>query len=171
MSVERQAPISGDSLYTPEQRQRRDETVWTLVQGILAPLQFLAFAISLVFVVNFLINGSGFYAATVSVLIKTGFLYAIMITGAIWEKIVFGRYLFAKAFFWEDVVSMVVIALHTLYVVMWLGSFGSQGAQMWLALAAYAAYLINALQFLMKFQLAKRQPDFPVGLPVAEGAH
>ncbi len=173
MSVERQAIGSGDTLYTPEQRQRRDETGWTLVQGILAPLQFLAFAISLVFVVNFLINGSGFFAATVSVLVKTGFLYAIMITGAIWEKIVFGRYLFARAFFWEDVVSMGVIALHTLYVAMWIGSWGSQATQMWLALAAYGAYLINALQFLMKFQLAKRQPDYSgaVAVAVAEGAH
>ena len=28
-------------LYTPEQKLRRDATVWTLVQGLLAPLQWL----------------------------------------------------------------------------------------------------------------------------------
>lgn len=44
---------TGFGLYTAEQRQRRDDTVWTLVQGILAPLQFLVFAISTAFVVNF----------------------------------------------------------------------------------------------------------------------
>ena len=89
-----------------EQRRRRDETPWTVVQGILAPLQFLIFLISVVLVINYLNNGSGFGAATASVIAKTLVLYAIMVTGAIWEKVVFGRYLFAGPFFWEDVVSM-----------------------------------------------------------------
>ena len=35
-----------------------------------------------------------------------------MITGAVWEKVVFGQYLFAPAFLWEDVFSFAVIALH-----------------------------------------------------------
>ena len=56
-------------------------------------------------------------AATVSVVVKTLLLYTIMITGSIWEKEVFGRYLFAPAFFWEDVFSMLVLALHTAYLV------------------------------------------------------
>ena len=144
------------TLYTPAERARRDATVWTLVQGILAPLQFLAFAISLCLVINFLMNGVGFTAATVSVVIKTSLLYAIMVTGAIWEKVVFGRYLFAPAFFWEDVVSMLVIALHTAYLGAWLFGFGTPVEQMWIALAAYAAYVINAAQFLLKFQQAKK---------------
>ena len=144
------------TLYTPAERARRDATVWTLVQGILAPLQFLAFAISLCLVINFLLNGVGFVAATISVVIKTSLLYAIMVTGAIWEKVVFGRYLFAPAFFWEDVVSMLVMALHTLYILMWLAGWGTPTEQMWVALAAYASYVVNALQFLLKFQAAKQ---------------
>jgi 3-vinyl bacteriochlorophyllide hydratase len=147
--------ITGAGLYTPEQKLRRDQTVWTLVQGVLAPLQFLVFAVSAVFVVNFLLNGTGLFAATVSVVMKTGILYTIMVTGAIWEKVVFGRYLFAPAFFWEDVVSMGVIALHTLYLVMLLAGWGTPQDQMWVALAAYAAYVVNAVQFLKKFQLAR----------------
>ena len=142
-------------LYTPAERARRDATKWTLVQGLLAPIQFLAFAISLCLVVNYLLNGVGLAAATLSVVIKTSLLYAIMITGAIWEKVVFGRYLFAPAFFWEDVVSMLVMALHTAYVVMWLAGWGTPTEQMWVALAAYATYVVNALQFLLKFQAAK----------------
>jgi 3-vinyl bacteriochlorophyllide hydratase len=126
------------------------------VQGILAPIQFLAFAISLCLVVNYLLNGAGLAAATLSVVVKTFLLYAIMITGAIWEKVVFGRYLFAPAFFWEDVVSMVVMFLHTAYVVMWLAGWGTPVEQMWMALAAYASYAVNALQFLLKFQAAKK---------------
>lgn len=111
---------TGQPLYTPEQRKRRDESRWTIVQGILAPLQFLVFLVSLVLVVNFLANGSGYGAATASIVAKTLLLYAIMITGAIWEKDVFGRYLFAPAFYWEDMVSMLVIALHTTYLVGWM---------------------------------------------------
>jgi 3-vinyl bacteriochlorophyllide hydratase len=80
-----------------------------------------------------------------------------MVTGAIWEKVVFGRYLFASAFFWEDVVSMGVIALHTLYLVAWLqgDAWLSVEAQMWIALAAYAIYVINAAQFLLKLRQAR----------------
>jgi 3-vinyl bacteriochlorophyllide hydratase len=151
------------TLYTPAERARRDATVWTLVQGILAPLQFLAFAVSLCLVINFLLNGIGFTAATISVVIKTCLLYAIMVTGAIWEKVVFGRYLFAPAFFWEDVVSMLVMALHTGYVIMWLAGWGSPLEQMWLALAAYASYVVNALQFLLKFQAAKQMSGAELG--------
>jgi len=147
---------TGFGLYTAEQRKRRDDTVWTLVQGILAPLQFLVFAISTAFVVNFLANGTGLWIATVSVIAKTMILYTIMVTGAIWEKVVFDRYLFAPAFFWEDVVSMLVIALHTAYLAAWLFGFGTPVEQMWIALAAYTAYVVNAAQFLLKFQQAKR---------------
>jgi len=114
-------------------------------------------------VVNFLVNGSGLLAATLSVMIKTVILYAIMVTGAIWEKVVFGRYLFAPSFFWEDVVSMLVMALHTAYVVMWLAGWGTPTEQMWVALAAYASYVVNALQFLLKFQAAKQTSTANLG--------
>lgn len=142
-------------LYTPEQRRRRDETPWTLVQGILAPLQFLVFAISLFLVVRYLATGEGYVLATVSVIIKTLVLYLIMVTGAVWEKVVFGRYLFAPAFFWEDVFSMVVLALHTAYIGAVLFNLGTPDQQMMIALAAYFTYLINAGQFLWKLRAAR----------------
>ncbi|NDF58665.1 MAG: 2-vinyl bacteriochlorophyllide hydratase [Burkholderiaceae bacterium] len=103
-------------LYTPEERIRRDRSKWTLVQGILAPVQFVIFLVSLYFVIRFLITGQGEFAANVSIVIKTLILYTIMITGSIWEKEVFGKYLFAPAFYWEDVFSMLVLALHTAYL-------------------------------------------------------
>ena len=145
------------ALYTPEQRQRRDATVWTLVQGVLAPVQFLVFPISLALVLRFLLTGSSYEAATLSILIKTGCLYLIMVTGAIWEKIVFGQYLFAPAFFWEDVFSFGVIALHTAYLWALFSSALSPAGLMVLALAAYAAYVINAGQFLYKLRQARLQ--------------
>ncbi|MEM1415540.1 MAG: 2-vinyl bacteriochlorophyllide hydratase [Myxococcota bacterium] len=142
-------------LYTPEQRARRDATPWTLVQGILAPLQFLAFAVSLVLVVRALMTGLGAEAAAISVVIKTALLYTIMVTGMIWEKRVFDAWLFAKPFFWEDVFSMLVLALHTAYLwALFTGALGVRG-QLLLALAAYAAYVVNAAQFLLKLRAAR----------------
>ncbi len=144
-------------LYTAEQRQRRDASPWTLVQGVLAPLQFLVFLVSLMLVLRYLATGAGHEAATLSVVAKTLALYAIMVTGCIWEKVVFGRYLFAPAFFWEDVFSMAVLALHTAYLAaLYTGALGARG-QMLLALAAYATYLINAAQFVLKLRAARLQ--------------
>lgn len=144
-------------LYTAEQRCRRDSSVWTLIQGILAPAQFLVFVVSLVLVLRFLATGAGYEIATWSIVVKTGFLYLIMITGAIWEKVVFGQYLFADAFFWEDVFSFAVIALHTAYLWALFAGALAPDALMWLALAAYAAYVINAGQFILKLRAARLQ--------------
>ena len=143
-------------LYTPEQRLRRDATRWTLVQGILAPIQFAVFLVSAILVLRYLATGHGFALATASIVAKTMLLYAIMITGAIWEREVFGVYLFAPAFFWEDVFSFLVLALHTAYLVALLGGFGDPRQQMLLALAAYATYVVNATQFILKLRAARR---------------
>ncbi|MGY0195782.1 2-vinyl bacteriochlorophyllide hydratase [Leptothrix sp. BB-4] len=142
-------------LYTPEQRVRRDRTRWTWVQGVLAPVQFLAFAVSTLLVLRFLATGEGETAAVVSVLIKTALLYTIMLTGCLWEKAVFGRYLFAPAFYWEDMVSMAVLALHTAYLAAWWNGWLDVRQQMLLALAAYLTYAVNAAQFLLKLRAAR----------------
>ena len=144
-------------LYTPEQRRRRDESPWTMVQAILAPVQFLIFLVSLALVLRYLATGDGAAAATASIVVKTLALYTIMITGSIWEKVVFGKWLFVPAFFWEDVFSMLVLALHTAYLVMLIGGMGTERGRMLLALAAYATYAINATQFLLKLRAARLQ--------------
>ena len=143
------------ALYTAQERERRDGSVWTIVQGVLAPVQFLVFLVSLGLVIRTLTTGEGAFAADVSIVIKTLVLYTIMITGSIWEKVVFGKWLFAPAFFWEDVFSMLVLALHTLYLVMLLGEIGTLEQRMLVALAGYAAYVINAGQFLWKLRMAR----------------
>ncbi|MCJ2046919.1 2-vinyl bacteriochlorophyllide hydratase [Methylobacterium sp. J-078] len=155
-------------LYDADQRARRDATRWTLVQGILAPLQFLVFAVSLGLVLRTLSTGEGAFAANLSVVVKTLVLYAIMVTGSIWEKAVFGRYLFAPAFYWEDMVSMLVLALHTAYLAaLATGALDTAGLMV-LALAAYAAYAVNAAQFVLKLRAARLEA-MPARL-VAEAA-
>ena len=151
--------IPAKRLYTPEERIRRDQTRWTLVQGVLAPVQFLVFLVSLALVLRYLLTGGGYELATVSIVIKTGFLYLIMITGSIWEKVVFDKWLFAPSFFWEDVFSFVVIALHSLYLYgLFVGMFPPD-TLIFIALAAYAAYVVNAGQFLWKLRVARLQSD------------
>lgn len=142
-------------LYSDAERARRDSTKWTLVQGILAPLQFLVFLISLALVIRYLITGAGYDVATLSIVIKTAVLLLIMVTGAIWEKVVFGQYLFAPAFFWEDVFSFAVIALHLLYIFALFTNALTATGLMYLALAAYAAYVVNAAQFVWKLRMAR----------------
>lgn len=161
------------ALYTAEQRRRRNESPWTVVQGVLAVTQFVAFLISLAIVTNFLITGTGYALATASIVVKTCILFIIMITGSIWEKVVFDQYLFAPAFFWEDVVSMAVIALHAAYVICLLLQNLSQQNLIYLALTAYAIYVVNALQFLLKLRQARLQPVTnvtPHNFAASEGA-
>ena len=164
----RHRPIT--PLYTADERRRRDASPWTLVQGVLAPVQFAIFLVSLALVARTLATGDGAGAALASVVVKTMALYAIMVTGSIWEKDVFGRYLFAPAFYWEDVVSMLVLALHTAYLAaLGTSALGNQ-ALLILALAAYATYVINAGQFLLKLRAARlegastHQPHFAEAL-------
>lgn len=155
-------------LYTPEERKRRDASGWTLVQGILAPLQCLVFLISLALVMRFLLTGDGHFAATVSIVVKTLVLYTIMVTGCLWEKDVYGMYLFAPAFYWEDVFSMLVLALHTAYLVVLATGWVDARGQMLIALAAYATYMINAGQFILKLRAARldaaRSAEAPTGV-------
>ena len=143
------------SLYTPEQRIKRDKSVWTWVQGVLAPIQFLVFLVSLVLVLRYLTTGEGQDIAIGSIVVKTFTLYTIMITGCIWEKVVFDCYLFAPAFYWEDVFSMLVLALHTAYLVALATDALTTQQLMYLALAAYATYIVNAGQFIWKLRTAR----------------
>ncbi|MEM1263868.1 MAG: 2-vinyl bacteriochlorophyllide hydratase [Pseudomonadota bacterium] len=164
MAVTNDKVLAG-AIYTPEQRRRRDASVWTVVQAVLAPLQFIVFLVSLALVLRFFLTGAGETFAASSVVAKTAILYTIMVTGAWWEKDVFGQYLFAEPFYWEDVVSMAVMVLHTAYVIMLIGGFGSPAIQFVVALVAYACYVINAAQFFWKFRVARRH----VGRAVPSG--
>jgi 3-vinyl bacteriochlorophyllide hydratase len=157
-------------LYTPDERRRRDASPWTLVQGVLAPLQFVVFLVSLALVLRYLATGDGLAIATASVVVKTLVLYLIMVTGSIWEHAVFGRWLFAPSFFWEDVFSFLVLALHTAYL--WAVATGALDPRplMYLALAAYAAYVINAGQFLLKLRAARLEAPRHAAVAVSAGA-
>jgi 3-vinyl bacteriochlorophyllide hydratase len=111
-----------------------------------------------------MVTGQGEMLAVWSVVFKTLVLYTIMVTGSIWEKVVFDKWLFAKSFFWEDVFSFLVLALHTAYLWSLYEGDMSRREQMWLALAAYAAYAVNAAQFLWKLKAARIQERATIAL-------
>jgi 3-vinyl bacteriochlorophyllide hydratase len=88
--------------------------------------------------------------------VKTLVLYAIMVTGSIWEKVVFGRYLFAGPFFWEDVVSILVLALHTAYLAA-LATDALDVVRNSRSRCRLRELLVNAAQFLLKLRAARRE--------------
>ena len=155
------------SAYTPEQLERRDKSKWTIVQAVLAPIQFLAFIISFSLVIRYLLTGNGYTIANISVLIKISLLWLITITGMIWEKEVFGKWFLAPEFYWEDVGNAVAMIMHNLYfVARWLG--WSEQAVMTLMLIAYTTYLVNSAQFVLKGVRARKQRQATAVQPAAQ---
>lgn len=143
-------------MYSPEQLARRNQSKWTKVQAILAPIQFLAFLVSLTLVIRYLLTGEGYWIATVSVLIKISLLWLITITGAIWEKEIFDHWFLAPQFFWEDVGNAAAMVFHNLYfLAVWLD--WSERAVMTLMLVAYISYLVNCGQFVARGLRGRRQ--------------
>lgn len=136
-------------MYTPEQLARREASPWTRVQMILAPIQFVAFLISFFLVVRYLATDQGYLAATISVWIKILLIWALTITGMLWEKDVYGRYFMAREFFWEDLGNLIAILTHNAYfIVQWSG--WERRPVMFVMLFAYITYLLNATQFIVK---------------------
>ncbi len=136
-------------MYTPQQLANREASPWTRVQIILAPIQFVAFIISLSLVIYYLVTGEGYWAATISVWVKIALIWALTITGMFWEHDVFGHYFMAPEFFWEDFGNLIAILTHNAYfVVQWLG--WEQRDVMIVMLFAYITYLFNAGQFIYR---------------------
>jgi 3-vinyl bacteriochlorophyllide hydratase len=129
---------------------------WTLVQGVLAPVQFLVFLISLGLVLRYLATGEGLAWAHASIVVKTLVLYTDHGDGLhLGEGGLRTATCFAPAFFWEDVVSMGWCwPAHRLSGGCWPPAGVGRG-QMMLALAAYATYVVNAAQFLLKLRAAR----------------
>jgi 3-vinyl bacteriochlorophyllide hydratase len=164
MNKDSSLQIEGSFLYTPAQKLIRDNTVWTKVQAILAPIQFFVCLVSIILVLRYLLTDEGYYLATLSIIFKTSILLLIMFTGAIWEKVVFGQYLLAPAFFWEDIVSFFVIFFHLAYLVALFSGKINPESLMLFALSAYFLYLVNALQFLRKLRLARKSSANEIAL-------
>ena len=143
-------------MYTPDQLRRREASRWTKVQIILAPIQFVAFIVSFGLVIHYLITGDGFLAATISVWVKIALIWALTITGMLWEHDMYDHYFMAKEFFWEDLGNLIAIITHNLYFVA-KGMGADERTVMWVMVFAYVTYLFNAAQFLVRGVRSARQ--------------
>ncbi|TCD48592.1 2-vinyl bacteriochlorophyllide hydratase [Chlorobium sp. N1] len=143
--------------YTPEQLARRNASVWTTVQAILAPIQFLIFlgGVTVTYLYKYDIWIDNFAWVTFFVTLKTFMLFLIFITGGFFEKEVFGAFAFAPEFFWEDFGSSIAMVVHVSYFVLFYMGF-DHSILVWTALAAYLSYLVNAAQFVIRLILEKR---------------
>jgi len=142
--------------YTPEQLARRNASPWTKSQAILAPIQFLIFLAGLtvtwLYKQEIWIDDFGWI--TFFVTLKTFMLFLIFVTGAFFEKEVFGAYAFAPEFFWEDFGSAIAMIVHISYFVLFFQGL-DENFLIWTALLAYLSYLVNATQFLIRLLLEK----------------
>jgi 3-vinyl bacteriochlorophyllide hydratase len=143
--------------YTPEQLAKRNASIWTEIQILLAPVQFVIFltgiALNTLYANN--VIHIEFYWISVALLFKTLFFVVLFITGMFFEKDLFGHWVFSKEFFWEDVGSSIATVFHFLFFVLAWKGFPENvlvvGAYM-----AYLSYIINALQYLARIWLEKR---------------
>lgn len=156
------------STYTAQQLERRRSSKWTMVQIVGAPIQLLIFLVSCVLVAYTLITGDGFVATQISFLIKVIFLYFMCITGMLWEKDVFNHYYFAPEFFKEDFVTTIVMLAHTICLVALLAGVNEK-TLLWLIVVAYSSYVINALQYFVKF-LRNREKKKAMAAPAEIGS-
>ncbi|NTV98688.1 MAG: 2-vinyl bacteriochlorophyllide hydratase [Chlorobiaceae bacterium] len=142
--------------YTPEQLERRNASVWTKVQAILAPIQFVMFLAGLT--VTYLYKSDmlihDFYWITFFVTLKTLMLVLIFVTGGFFELEVFGQFAFAHEFFWEDFGSAIAMVVHLSYFILFFIGL-DESTLIWTALLAYLSYLVNAAQFVIRLLLEK----------------
>jgi 3-vinyl bacteriochlorophyllide hydratase len=142
--------------YTPEQLLKRNASIWTDIQIILAPIQFLFFIAGLTITILYAnaLFVPALYWVSLAILFKTLFFALLFITGMFFEKEVFDQWVYSKEFFWEDVGSTVAASFHLFYFFLaWFGA--SQEVLLWDAFLAYFTYVLNALQYLVRIILEK----------------
>ncbi|KUL20385.1 2-vinyl bacteriochlorophyllide hydratase [Chlorobium limicola] len=142
--------------YTPEQLAKRNASVWTEIQILLAPVQFVIFLTGIGLNAIYASNPASidFFWVSVAILFKTLFFVILFITGMFFEKDLFGKWVFSKEFFWEDVGSSVATFFHFLYFVLAWKGYPDGTLVIW-ATVAYSSYIINAVQYLVRIWLEK----------------
>ncbi|MDP8305091.1 MAG: 2-vinyl bacteriochlorophyllide hydratase [Candidatus Chlorobium antarcticum] len=142
--------------YTPDQLAKRNASVWTDVQLILAPIQFIVFLIGISVTALYAMDSSlfSFYWVSVAILFKSFLFGLLFVTGAYFEKEIFDQWVFSKEFLWEDIGSVLAAAFHLLYFVLaFMGA--SEDLLVQEAFLAYFTYVLNALQYLVRIILEK----------------
>jgi len=136
---------------------RREASVWTLIHPLFAIGQLLAFVVSVGLFVAFLRGAVPFHAVHVSVLVKVGLMVGAVITGAFWERDVFGHWWFAPEFLFEDVMTLIVFITQLTYLAMAYFHPSMMNVVASTLAVAYAVYLGNVAQYIHRTQTRKKE--------------
>ncbi len=140
-------------------RERRSSSVWTLVHPLFAIGQMLAFFVSVGFIIAYSQGAVGYHAVHVSVLVKIALMVGAVVTGALWERDVFGYYWFAPDFLFEDVMTVIVFVFQVAYLAMASFHPGDMHAILLMLGIAYTVYAGNVAQYIHRTQNDKKKAD------------
>ncbi len=138
-------------MYTAEQLNRRDASPLTRAMMAGGTAQLLVIIISFYFVIRFLAAGAGYNGVQITFWLNVALLWFNTVVGMLWEKDMYGRYFMCREFFWEDVGNLAaLIAYHAYFVALWL-AWSRHGIAV-LMLVAYGIYLVNFVQWILKYR-------------------
>jgi hypothetical protein len=138
-------------------RERRSASIWTIVHPLFAIGQLFAFLVSVCFLIAYARGLVGFHAVHMSVLVKIGLMVGAVLSGAFWERDVFGYYWFAPEFLFEDVMTLIVFVFQMSYLAMVQFFPSHQPAILLMLGAAYTVYVANVAQYIHRTQNDKKK--------------
>jgi 3-vinyl bacteriochlorophyllide hydratase len=136
--------------------QRRVDSKWTRIHPLFAIGQLGVFFVSAVLLVLYYTGHVSFHAVHISVLIKVAFMVGAIVTGAFWEKDVYGKWWFATEYFIEDVMTVNVFGLHVLYLVCVYAFPQNMQLNVVLLTVAYVVYGLNVGQYIWRHALNQK---------------
>jgi len=129
---------------------RRSASLWTRIHPVFALAQLAAFFVSVGLLIAYFRGAVSFDVVHQSVLIKVALMAGAIVTGALWEKDVFGKYWFAPEFMGEDTMTVNVFILHIAYLVMAVIHPENIVAQIGTLIMAYTVYIANVAQYVLR---------------------
>jgi 3-vinyl bacteriochlorophyllide hydratase len=136
---------------------RRRASIWTLIHPLFAIGQLLAFFVSVGLFVAYLRGSVPFHVVHVSVLVKVGLMVGAVLTGAFWERDVFGYWWFAPEFLFEDVMTLIVFITQLTYLAMVFFHPHMMNAIIGILAVAYLVYIGNVAQYIHRTQARKKE--------------
>lgn len=143
-------------------RARRRASVWTSIHPIFAIGQLLAFVVSVVLLVLYFRGTVTFETVHQSVIFKIFLMLGAVVTGALWERDVYGHYWFAPEYLFEDTMTVIVLVLHVGYLLMAYTHADNLSSVIGMLLFAYAVYIANVAQYVWRNHQHNRAEPVPV---------
>jgi 3-vinyl bacteriochlorophyllide hydratase len=144
---------------------RRTASIWTLIHPLFAIGQLLVFVVSVSLFVAYLLGAVPFHVVHISVLVKIGLMVGAVISGAFWERDVFGYWWFAPEFLFEDVMTVIVFIMQITYLAIVYAHPEDTGVIAGALAFAYAVYLANVAQYIHRTQTRKKHEASVAQLP------